>query len=144
MKRTSVFIILTSVLISCAGKDTEDHQNRTSTSSESISEESEATENTIEEEPSQETPPIMESATSEQEVSTETFQNEDESWGYKILLDGSVYVNQPHIPAVQGKKGFANELDAEKAATLVADKVRNGISPPTVSKEELKELGVID
>lgn len=68
---------------------------------------------------------------------------ENDSFGYDILIDSFIYVHQPNIPAVGGSRGFKTKEDAEKAANLVVQKIRNNIIPPTIEVEELKELGVI-
>lgn len=64
-------------------------------------------------------------------------------WGYQILNNGSVYINQPHIPAVSGVHGFKSEEDAIKTADFAIYKIENGFFPPTISKEELDSLNVL-
>jgi hypothetical protein len=68
----------------------------------------------------------------------------DIGWGYQILNNGAIYINQPHIPAISGVKGFDNESDAITTAELMIYKLKNGIFPPTISLEELDSLEVID
>ena len=70
--------------------------------------------------------------------------NEEQGWGYQILKGSKVYINQPHVPAISGNKGFSNELDAKKTAEFALYKINNGIMPPTLSKLELDSLGVLD
>lgn len=67
----------------------------------------------------------------------------DIGWGYDIYLAGRMYVHQPHIPAVQGNKGFDTEADAKKTASFVIYKIRNNIIPPSLTVKELDSLGVI-
>lgn len=62
-------------------------------------------------------------------------------FGYNILIDGKMYVHQPHIPAVAGNRGFANAEAANKAATLVAYKIKNNLMPPSITEEELDSVG---
>lgn len=75
-------------------------------------------------------------------IETKTFQNEDSTWGYDVLIDGHIYVHQPSVPAVGGSAGFTSEADAKKVALLVVSKIKQNILPPSVTPEELKELGV--
>lgn len=65
-------------------------------------------------------------------------------WGYTILEGTKVVVNQPHIPAVQGLKGFSSEARAKRAGEEVAFKLEQGIVPPTLTVAELKAIKVID
>lgn len=88
-------------------------------------------------------PPLM-GQTIPEEITYETFYTENLGWGYRILKDGHAFVNQPHIPAIQGKRGFSTEEKAQTTAKVIANKVKNGISPPTISLDELEELGVLD
>lgn len=64
-------------------------------------------------------------------------------WGYQILNNGELYINQPHIPAVSGNKGFDSEAKAATTAEYIIFKLNNGLFPPTVSPEELDSLGVM-
>lgn len=64
-------------------------------------------------------------------------------FGYNILIDGKMYVHQPHIPAVAGNKGFASAEAAAKAASLVSYKIRNNIMPPSISEHELDSIGAL-
>lgn len=64
-------------------------------------------------------------------------------WGYDIFEGSKMVVHQPTIPAVQGMKGFKSEEDALKIADLVIRKLEQGMMPPTVSVEEMQELGVL-
>ena len=69
--------------------------------------------------------------------------SENNSFGYNILMYGSVLVHQPSRPGLPGNAGFATEEDAMKVAELVISKIRNNEMPPTVTIEELRELGVL-
>ena len=64
-------------------------------------------------------------------------------YGYKIYLNGKLYINQPYIPALPGKAGFVTTDDAEKIAKLASNKIKQGIKPPTITVEELKLAGII-
>jgi len=73
----------------------------------------------------------------------QTIVNDDGSFGYNISLDDRILIHQPHIPAVQGVRGFATEQDAKRVAEAVIQKLmRKEI--PSISVEELRELGVLE
>jgi len=63
-------------------------------------------------------------------------------YGYDIYVNGRLRIYQPTIPGQPGNTGFKNKADAKKVALLVMDKINNGIMPPTVTQEELKNLGI--
>jgi hypothetical protein len=64
-------------------------------------------------------------------------------FGYDLLSGGTTLIHQPHIPAINGMKGFATREDAEKVAGLMLYKVKNGIMPPTISIEEMDSLKIV-
>lgn len=63
-------------------------------------------------------------------------------WGYDIFEGDKLVVHQPHIPAIQGNYGFENADEALLVATKVIEKIDAGIMPPSLTKEELLQLGV--
>jgi hypothetical protein len=65
------------------------------------------------------------------------------TFGYDVLVDGKLMIHQSSIPAVPGNEGFKTKDDAAKVAEMVMYKIRKGEMPPTVSPEEMKDLGVI-
>lgn len=78
------------------------------------------------------------------EISVAIFENETgDGFGYDLLSDGKTLIHQPHIPAINGMKGFATREDAEKVANLMLYKVKSGIMPPTVSIEEMDSLKIV-
>lgn len=79
------------------------------------------------------------------EIEIKTFQNTDEfsGWGYDIYITKTRYIHQPHIPAVNGNKGFSSEKNAKIAAELAVKKIRKNEMPPTISINELDSLGVL-
>ena len=77
------------------------------------------------------------------QYTSEAFFTEGTGWGYRILNQGAPYINQPHIPAVSGVKGFESEQNALKTADFAIYKITNGVVPPTISKTELDSLGVL-
>lgn len=76
-------------------------------------------------------------------VEASLYQNEDQTWGYDIMIDGNIYVHQPTKPAVGGNTGFATEVEAQYVAGLVISKIKNNILPPSVTSEEITNF-VID
>jgi hypothetical protein len=69
-------------------------------------------------------------------------QGNENTFGYDIYKDSRLIIHQANIPAVSGNKGFETKELAESVALLVIEKVSKGEMPPTVSIEELKNLGV--
>lgn len=65
-------------------------------------------------------------------------------YGYNIYLLKGLYVHQPHIPAVNGNRGFKSAEDAEKIGALTVYKIRNNIMPPSITVSELDSLGVLN
>ena len=66
----------------------------------------------------------------------------DKGWGYDIFVDGKKYIHQTNVPSVSGTAGFESKEDAEKVGNLVVGKVNRNEMPPSVTPEELKELGI--
>ena len=64
-------------------------------------------------------------------------------YGYDIYIFKSLNVHQPHIPAINGNRGFDTEVQAHKAAEFIVYKIRNNIMPPSVTPAELDSLGVL-
>jgi hypothetical protein len=63
-------------------------------------------------------------------------------FGYDILVDGKLYIHQPHIPSISGSTGFLSQDDAHKTADYVADKLRETNALPSLSKQDLDNLGI--
>ena len=76
------------------------------------------------------------------EIKAVIIPSENNTFGYDIYVYGSVLVHQPSRPGLPGNAGFATEVGAMKVAKLVIEKIRNNEMPPTVTIEELRELGV--
>ena len=70
--------------------------------------------------------------------------NGENGWGYKIFKGRDLLINQMHIPAVQGIKGFHSEKKASIVASYIITQIKNGNFPPTISKKELDSLGVLE
>ncbi len=80
-------------------------------------------------------------ASNEKEVTIQVLENE-KGWGYEIKVNGELMINQPTIPVVEGTKGFDTRQDAIKAAELMKSKIKQGIMPPTITKQELDSLNI--
>lgn len=63
-------------------------------------------------------------------------------YGYDIFVNGQLRIHQPTIPGQPGTTGFKNKADSKKVALLVIDKINKGIMPPTITQDELKNLGI--
>jgi len=68
----------------------------------------------------------------------------DSGWGYKIYKEDKVFINQPFVPAVNGKHYFKNKKDATLTAQLVIDKMAKKTGLPSVTLQELDSIGVLD
>ncbi|MFV0376631.1 MAG: DUF4907 domain-containing protein [Mangrovibacterium sp.] len=66
----------------------------------------------------------------------------DSGWGYKIIIEGKAYINQPSIPAISGIKSFQSEQDARKVGRLVLKKIGDG-QMPTISLHEIDSLKIV-
>lgn len=66
----------------------------------------------------------------------------EQGWGYEIRKNLKPFIYQQFIPAIEGNKAFADKRSAKKTGRLVLSKLQHN-QLPTISKEELKELGVI-
>ena len=60
-------------------------------------------------------------------------------WAYKILLDDRVYIDQPFIPGLPGKKPFPDQKSALQAAKIVKTKMIQG-NIPHFSREDMNKL----
>jgi hypothetical protein len=65
------------------------------------------------------------------------------TFGYDILLYGRPLVHQPNIPGLPGNEGFTTKERAQKVAEFAVKKIRNNEMPPTVTIEDLNNMGVL-
>ena len=63
-------------------------------------------------------------------------------WGYAVVNNGKTLIYQPTVPGQAGNKGFANEALARRVGERIITKLRQGQFPPTITPEELTQLGV--
>lgn len=57
-------------------------------------------------------------------------------WGYKILLDDRVYIDQPFVPGLPGKKPFPDRRSALQAGKMVRTRLAQG-RIPRLTREDL-------
>jgi hypothetical protein len=129
-----LLIVLSVILVSC-----QDQSNQ------SISEESVEQRETAIDKPVENTSINTDKSvkTTPSNYSYVTIYSDSIGWGYDIM-EGSVRrIHQPHIPAVQGNQGFKSGADAAKVAEKIIEKLDNGIMPPTISVDEMRDLGVL-
>lgn len=74
-------------------------------------------------------------------VGVQSTHHADGGWGYQILKDTSVYINQPYIPAVPGHQTFKTEEEAMKAGRLVLKKIVKKQNP-ALTIHELDSLEI--
>lgn len=70
------------------------------------------------------------------------YQTEMDQFGYDIYKDSILMIHQPIVPGVQGNRGFSSKEDAQKVAELMIYKLDNGITPPSITSEELDSLNL--
>ena len=66
----------------------------------------------------------------------------DNHFGYYIMIDGQMYIEQKTIPAIQGLKGFKTKGQAEAVAKRVIEKIKEGEMPPTIEVKDLDSLKI--
>lgn len=62
-------------------------------------------------------------------------------WGYQIYIHQKLYIDQPFIPAIQGKKPFPDRMSALRAAKTVKAKLLRG-QRPELTTDDLIKAGV--
>lgn len=92
--------------------------------------------------PTKKSEPAKVSPSFTNDLSFTIIQGNENTFGYDIFKDGKLIIHQPSIPAAPGNNGFETKELAESVARLVIEKVSKGEMPPTVSIEELKNLGI--
>lgn len=63
-------------------------------------------------------------------------------FGYDIFYDKHKIIHQPSVPGLQGNNGFTTKQDAIKIARLAINKLKNNITPPTITRKELDSLQI--
>ena len=76
------------------------------------------------------------------DIKSKPFRNSDSTWGFTIYVNGKIYIHQQAISVRGSTSGFRTEEDASKTSELFIRKIKNHISPETVSVKELDSLGI--
>jgi hypothetical protein len=77
------------------------------------------------------------------EITIKIIPSANNTFGYDILIYGRPLVHQPTIPGFPGTEGFTTKERAQTVAEFVAKKIRNNEMPPTVTIEDLNNMGVL-
>jgi hypothetical protein len=78
----------------------------------------------------------------DQMITSRVFESELGGYGYDILVNDTVFIHQPNIPAISDNIGFPTEAGAKQIANLVITKIRNHEMPPSVTREELVKFSL--
>jgi outer membrane protease len=65
----------------------------------------------------------------------------ENGYGYKIIHNNKVFINQAYIPSIEGNKVFCDSIDAAKTANFVKELIENRKSP-TITKADLTALNI--
>ncbi len=68
--------------------------------------------------------------------------SEYSGFGFEILRGTNPLIIQPHIPAIQGIKGFKTKEQASIIGNYMIYKINHGIMPPSISVQDLDSLGI--
>lgn len=63
-------------------------------------------------------------------------------WGYNILNNGKLYIHQPTVPGQSGTAGFTSQEQARRVGERMASKLQQTKALPTLTNDELRQLGV--
>ncbi|WP_299452261.1 DUF4907 domain-containing protein [uncultured Microscilla sp.] len=77
---------------------------------------------------------------------TKIIDGEEGTFGYEItaIVNGKTQrIRQTHKPSLPGIKGFDTKAQAQKVADFVVNKIKTQGFPPTVTPEELAQLGIV-
>lgn len=75
-------------------------------------------------------------------ITSRIFESDLGGYGYDILVNDTVFIHQPNIPALSDNVGFPTEAKAKQIADLVITKIRNHELPPSVTREELVKFSL--
>jgi hypothetical protein len=62
-------------------------------------------------------------------------------WGYRILVKGKIFIEQPFIPGLPGKKAFPTRRTARKTGELVLHRLQHH-KLPAFTIEDLQQMGL--
>jgi hypothetical protein len=75
-------------------------------------------------------------------LSLKIIDSEYAGFGFEILQGPSPLIIQPHIPAIQGMKGFHTKEQASIIGNYMIYKINNGIMPPSITVHDLDSLEI--
>ena len=64
-----------------------------------------------------------------------------DGWGYQILVNSKVYIDQPFIPVLQGRIPFPDRKSARLTGKIVMQKLENH-RLPAITREDIHRLGL--
>ncbi|AQG80411.1 hypothetical protein AWR27_14415 [Spirosoma montaniterrae] len=64
-------------------------------------------------------------------------------WGYNVQRSRQIVIHQPVVPGQSGGAAFGSEAQARRVGECVAEKLREGQFPPTLTQSELQALGIV-
>jgi hypothetical protein len=62
-------------------------------------------------------------------------------WGYQIYVHKKLFIDQPYIPVIEGRKPFPGRMSALRAAKTVKSKLQKG-ERPILTLEDLSKAGI--
>jgi hypothetical protein len=62
-------------------------------------------------------------------------------WGYRVFVRQQLFIDQPFIPGIPGKKPFPDRRSALRAAKTVKAKMLQG-QRPTLTRDDILKTGV--
>jgi hypothetical protein len=62
-------------------------------------------------------------------------------WGYNVLAGERIFIYQPFIPGIPGKKPFPDKKSALVAARMVKSKLKQG-KIPSLTREDIMKSGL--
>lgn len=65
----------------------------------------------------------------------------ENGWGYRIMAKEKVYIEQPFIPSLPGKKAFPTRRSARETGKLVLHRLQHQ-KLPAFTKEDLPQVGL--
>ena len=77
------------------------------------------------------------------QISIKIIPSVKKTFGYEIFLYGRPLVHQSNIPSFPGNEGFITKQRAKTVAEFVVKKIRKNEMPPTVTFEDLNNMGVL-
>ncbi|MBS1921355.1 MAG: DUF4907 domain-containing protein [Bacteroidetes bacterium] len=69
--------------------------------------------------------------------------DQQSGWGYDILVDEKIFIHQDFIPVIAAEKGFRKKEYAEKAASMIIQKLNLNLLP-TLTAIDIRQIGLLD